>query len=462
MTKRGEDRLEGWGRLAVAGREVRSEDLAAVARGAVLCRGLGRSYGDSALPPPGVTEVAGSTLADRILGFDAASGILRAEAGVSLLTLNRLLLPRGWSVPVSPGTQYVTLGGIVAADVHGKNHHRSGTIGRHVTALKLMLASGETLECGPEREPELYRATLGGMGLTGHILEVELRMERIPSAWIFAEGRRCASLEELVAALDAAAAEWPFTAAWLDGLGRGRRLGRGILLCGRWAGRKEAPARPPVPRRPLQVPLDAPGGLLNRWSVGLFNAFYYRLRLRDRWRGIVHPEAFFYPLDGVRDWNRLYGRRGLTQYQCVLPREGGDGVARLRRLLERVHELGGTPFLAVLKDFGPEGAGLLSFPRAGHTLALDFPVGSGTQRLVDGLNEFVLAAGGRVYLAKDAFTRPKHFRRMEPRLAAFLAARRCFDPEGRIRSRQSARLMDPSAAAAEGEEPEVANREAAQ
>lgn len=453
MTRRSEPRLSGWGRLSVPGREVRSEDLAAATEGAVLTRGLGRSYGDSALPPPGVGEVAGSTLADRILSFDLATGLLRAEAGLSLAELVRLFLPRGWFVPVTPGTQLVTLGGMVAADVHGKNHHREGTIGRHVTRLLVRLASGRIAECSRELEPDLFRATLGGMGLTGHILEVELRLVRVPSPWIHAESYPVPDVAAFVRELEASGADWPFTVGWIDCLTPGRKgrpPGRGILHRGRWADPSEAPAEPPRPKPRLPVPWVLPGWVLNRWSVRAFNALYFhrtKLWRAGARRGIVHPESFFYPLDALRDWNRLYGPRGFTQYQCVLPREAEGGpAAAAERFLEvltsSTRKGGGASFLCVIKDCGEEGEGILSFPRPGISIAADLPVRRGTRDLVDALDELVIREGGRVYLAKDAFTRPEHFRAMEAdRLAELERVRTKYDPDRRLRSAQSVRLL---------------------
>jgi FAD/FMN-containing dehydrogenase len=457
MLRRKEARLSGWGRLSVPGREVRSEDLLCVTARAVLTRGLGRSYGDSALPPPGVTEVAGSALADRILAFDSVTGLLLAEAGLSLAELNRLLLPRGWFVPVSPGTQFVTLGGMVAADVHGKNHHRDGTIGRHVTRLLVRLASGEVVECSRQDEPELFRATIGGMGLTGHVLEVELRMVRIPSPWILAESFPVPDVAAFVRALKASGRDWPFTVGWIDCLHRGGRrsgLGRGVLHRGRWALPEEASragrAGPPPARRRLAVPFVLPGWLLNPSSVRAFNALYfhrYRGASAERpRRGVVHPESFFYPLDALRDWNRLYGPRGFTQYQCVLPEEAEGGpAAAAERFLDLLSRSRAASFLCVIKDCGPEGEGVLSFPRPGISIAVDLPVRDGTQELVDALDRQVIAEGGRIYLAKDAFTRREHFQAMEgDRLADFARLRAKYDPEGRLASAQSVRLLgDP-------------------
>lgn len=445
--------LSGWGRLPVPGRERASEDLRGATEGAVLTRGLGRSYGDSSLPPPGAPEVVGSRRADRILSFapDGEGGaLLRAEAGLSLDEIYRLFLPRGWFVPVTPGTRFVTLGGMVAADVHGKNHHRDGTIGRHVTRLLVRLASGDLIECSREAEPELFRATLGGMGLTGHVLEVELRMVRLPSPWIWAESSPVPSVERFVEELDAAAGSWPFTVGWIDCLAGGAATGRGVLTRGRWASMDEAPAAPPRPKRRLGVPFVAPGFLLGRGSVRAFNAIYFhrtRLWTGGTRRGVVHPEAFFYPLDTIRSWNRLYGPRGFTQYQCVLPKgaSAAETAARARRVLDLL--TGGTgrgaaSFLCVIKDCGAEGEGVLSFPKPGISLAVDLPVRDSTPELVDALDRQVIEEGGRIYLAKDAFTRPERFAAMEGgRLEEFRRLRRKYDPQGKIRSAQSVRLL---------------------
>jgi FAD/FMN-containing dehydrogenase len=431
--------LSGWGRIPVEGREVRSEDLVALTEKAVLVRGLGRSYGDSSLPPPGHPVVAGASLADRILSFDPATGVLRAEAGFSLREMNRLFMPRGFFTAVTPGTQYVTLGGMVAADVHGKNHHRDGCFGNHVRALRMRVADGRIVGCSREVEPDLFRATVGGMGLTGHILEVEIGLIRIPSQWIVMESERIADIDHFIAGLKEAGRAWPYTLGWIDCLSGGKDLGRGILMRGRFAEAAEAPAHPPRPLPRLAVPFVLPEGLVGRWSVRAFNAFWYRRHGSRVRRGLTSPEWFFYPLDFIAHWNRMYGPRGFTQYQCVVPDAAGHGAAR--RFLELLVRRGGASFLCVIKDCGPEGFGLLSFPRPGISIALDIPIDDRTQSLVDALNELVIAEGGRIYLAKDALTRPGHFAAMEPRLAEWTRIRRKWDPEGRLRSAQSVRML---------------------
>lgn len=431
--------LSGWGRLSVPGYEVRSEDLVQVTEGAGLSRGLGRSYGDSSLPAPGRLEVVGTTLADRILSFDARSGSLRAEAGFSLHELNRIFLPRGWFAPVTPGTQYVTLGGMVASDVHGKNHHLDGCFGEHVTALKMRVADDRILECGPLRESELFWATVGGMGLTGHILEVEVTLTSIPSPWIWMESERIPSLDAFLAGLKSSASGWPFTMGWIDCLSSGKALGRGILMRGRWATPEEAPRAFPRAQPQLSMPFELPSFVLNPVTVRAFNTLYYWKHLRRQRRSVAHWQSFFYPLDKIQHWNRMYGRRGFTQYQCVLPEAAGP--AGVRRFLELLARLGGASFLCVIKDCGAQGAGWLSFPMPGISIALDIAVRESTQSLVDRLNELVIEEGGRIYLTKDSFTRQEHFAQMEPRLAKFQEVRRRWDPRGLLKSAQSVRML---------------------
>ncbi|MEM9554309.1 MAG: FAD-binding oxidoreductase [Acidobacteriota bacterium] len=427
-------KLQGWGRYPIVeAPECLDENLERATRKAVLSRGLGRSYGDASLPVGGAA--AGSRLADRILDFDPSSGRLHAEAGLSLRTLSWTFWPRGWSSPVLPGTAYLTLGGMVAADVHGKEHHVHGTFGAHVEALRMRLADGSVLWTDRAREPELFRATLGGMGLTGHVLEVVVALVPIPTPWIVQETERFPDLKSFLGGLERAAADWPFTVGWIDCLKAGRSMGRGILYRGRWASRDEAPAAPPSPRRRLAVPFDAPSAALNRWSVAGFNEVLYRKHGAGVRRVIAHPEDFFHPLDKVRHWNRGYGRRGFTQYQCVVPSR--EGAARV---LSDLVAAGAASFLCVLKDCGLEGEGMLSFPRPGTSIAVDLPIRDETRALVDRLNARVIDEGGRVYLAKDTFTRSADYRAMDSRVDDFLAVRRRVDPLSRLQSMLSRRL----------------------
>lgn len=434
-----EPTLTGWGRLPKPGKEILSENLEKVTVGATLSRGLGRSYGDSSLPAAKGDKVVNTRLANRILSFDEQTGRMRAEAGLSLAEINRYFLPRGFFSPVTPGTKYVTLGGMVASDVHGKNHHVDGCFGAHVHAMKIRLASDEVVECSPAENADLFYGTIGGMGLLGHILEVEFQLHRIPSPWVIMESRRVPDLDAFLDALKHAAAEWPMSMGWIDCLLRGKAMGRGIMMAGRWAEPAECPATPPRRRPQVAMPVELPDWALNPVTGGLFNRVYYWSHWQKMRRGVVSPEPFFYPLDAILHWNRAYGPRGFTQYQCVVPRAAGaEGVREFMKLLTR---LGGASPLCVIKDCGPEGRGVLSFPLEGMSVAVDMAVSPDTQRIVDKLNEFVIAAGGRIYLTKDRFTRPAHYRAMEPRLPRFEAIREKYDPARRLRSALSVRLL---------------------
>ena len=352
----------------VRGVVIRGDFLSATEQ-ATLSRGLGRSYGDASLPADIESPVASSLSANRLLTFDASTGVVRAQAGMTLLDLNRLLLPRGWFTPVSPGTQFVTLGGMVAADVHGKNHHVRGSFGEHVRSLRMRVADGRVLDCSDHIEPELFRATLGGMGLPGPLRAVRLPMEAVPPPLRPAGSRRYTSLEAVLGALLEGSRSWPYTVAWVDCLQRGAPIGRGIVTSGRWADRTEAPRRSMRPRRGIAVPFMLPGWVLGKHGMRTFNRVYFGKHGHRVRRDVVHPEAFFYPLDTLRHWNRVYGRRGFTQYQCVLP-----GETACRRLFETFAAKQGACFLCVIKDFGAQGQGLISFPQPGISIPPDTPI----------------------------------------------------------------------------------------
>jgi decaprenylphospho-beta-D-ribofuranose 2-oxidase len=434
-----ESTLVGWGRVPAPGSEVLSENLEAVTKGAVLSRGLGRSYGDSSLPANAGDRVAATRLANRIIAFDPRTGVLRVEAGVCLADLNRLFMPQGWFTPVTPGTKFVTVGGMVASDVHGKNHHREGCFGAHVRSLRVRVASDDIVDCSPTEHADLFYATIGGMGLLGHILEVECVLHPIASQWIFMESERVAGIDEYLAGLTRTAPSWPMTMGWIDCLSQGSSLGRGILMAGRWAEPGEAPAYPPKEPRPKTLPFELPNWALNPLTAQIFNFGVYWSHMQHRNVRVVAPDPFFYPLDVILHWNRGYGSRGFTQYQCVVPRAAG--APAVREFMMLLTRLGGASPLCVIKDCGPEGKGMLSFPLEGTSIAIDMAVSPGIQRIVDRLNEFVIATGGRIYLTKDRFTRADHFRAMEPRLDAFLAVREKWDPHRRLRSAQSVRIF---------------------
>lgn len=385
--------------------------------GPVLPYACGRSYGDSCLNDGGV--LLDVRRLDRLIAFDEEHGLLRCEAGVSLAEILALTVPRGWFLPVVPGTRWVSVGGAIANDIHGKNHHRAGTFGAHVTRFELVRSSGDRIVCTPD--DELFRATVGGLGLTGLIMWAEIRLKPVPGPGIAMERIRFPGLDAFFE-LAAEDQRFEYTAAWVDCLARGRQLGRGIYLRGDHA---PLARRVPSPLRPARigVPADAPAGLLNRFTLGLFNEAYYRGQLRARNRATVPYTLFFFPLDGVGDWSRLYGPRGFVQYQCVVPDEPGGGP--IRTILERISRSGEPASLAVLKRFGGAvSPGLLSFPRAGMTLAVDFAFhGRLTLALLDELDAVVREAGGAVYPAKDARMSPLSFRAFFPQLDRFTGQR---------------------------------------
>jgi FAD/FMN-containing dehydrogenase len=396
------------------------------------------------VPARADTHVVATPRADRILDFDAAAGRLTCEAGLSLAEVLRLFLPRGWFPPVTPGTKFVTVGGCVAADVHGKNHHRAGSFGGFVERLRLRVADGGEVVCGPDVERELFLATVGGMGLTALIVEVTFRLQPVETPWMVVETEALRDLGAMLEGLEASAQDWPYTVGWIDGLARGHDLGRGVLIRGRHARADEVSARPPPVRRVLGVPIDAPEWLLNPTLIRLLNGLYYRAYGAGRRMRRQSYERFFYPLDAIRDWNRLYGPRGFLQYQCVLPRAAGR--AAVGGILERLAAAGAASFLSVIKDCGPASEAYLSFPVEGTTLALDLPYrGAATEALVHELDARVIASGGRIYLAKDAVTRAEDFARMMPRLGEWKAVRDRWDPTRRFRSALSVRLFgDPA------------------
>jgi decaprenylphospho-beta-D-ribofuranose 2-oxidase len=430
--------LAGWGRTAASvahvvapatDEQVAQAVLGRPARG-VVARGLGRSYGDAAQNAGGA--VLDLRAMDRVLAVDVAAARVTVEAGASLDALMHLLLPLGLFVPVTPGTRSVTVGGAIAADVHGKDHHVSGSFCDAVERLDLLVADGTVRTVGPDLDPDLFWATAGGMGLTGVVLRATLRMRPVETSRVVVDTERAPDLDDLLARLTDGDDHYPYSVAWVDCLARGARLGRAVLTRGRPARRDELDAkarRDPLAfrHRPrLQVPDVLPSGLVNRATVAALNEAWFRRAPRER-RGEVQGIApFFHPLDGLGSWSRAYGPRGFVQYQYVVPLEASHTV---RRSIEALHAGGAVPSLAVLKRFGPGNAGHLSFPAPGWTLAVDVPVTAGTGAVLRSLDELVLAAGGRVYLAKDARLAPEALRRMYPRLDEWCAVRARVDPD---------------------------------
>ena len=382
--------------------------------GSVLPYGNGRSYGDSCLNPGGTLLCTRGL--DRFIHFDADTGLLECEAGVTLSEILALIVPRGWFLPVTPGTRFVTVGGAIANDVHGKNHAEAGSFGDHVIGIELLRSDGSRLTCSPDVNAALFQATLGGLGLTGLVISARLQLRSIQGVGLEVETRRFGQLADFFA-LSRQTDVSEYRVAWVDCLARGASLGRGV-----YSRAKHVPAssrEPRLPRKRPAVPATPPFSLVNAASLRAFNTIYYRRAPLQPRRHVVHYGQFFYPLDGIAEWNRLYGPSGFLQYQCVVPPASAE--AATAEIVDRIAASGQGSFLAVLKQFGDRyGPGMLSFPRPGTTLALDFPFfGPSTLTLLDSLDRVVMAAGGAVYPAKDARMSPEMFIASFPRLAEF-------------------------------------------
>ncbi|QFY41404.1 FAD-binding oxidoreductase [Candidatus Methylospira mobilis] len=428
-------RVSSWGRLnadlhhvvGLNDRDRVSSVLAA--HGIGIAHGMGRSYGDACMNPEGV--IWHTTGLDRFIRFDEQSGLLACEAGLLLRDIQRLVIPRGWILPVTPGTQLVTVGGAIANDVHGKNHHMLGSFGDHLRRIRLVRTDGNVIECSPQLRADWFAATVGGLGLTGVIVEAEIQLRSVAGPWLDIETAPYANLDEFFRLADDSEAEWEHTVSWIDCIsGAGER---GIFMRGR-------PADTDDRREPrfhtLRMPLEPPVSLVNRLSLRLFNMAYFHFKKRRAGCAVAHYESFFYPLDNILGWNRMYGPRGFFQYQFVVPREAGQDA--VQSTLAEIARSGDGSFLAVLKTFGSrQPVGMMSFPQHGVTLALDFPNnGARTLKLFERLDAIVRGANGRVYLAKDARIPRELFEAGYPLLNDFLKYR---DPG--ISSGLSRRLM---------------------
>ena len=416
--------VSSWGRLSRAeSRVIDLDGRGQVARQiggpgpAGLAYGNGRSYGDVCLNPDGRLWM--TRRLDHAVEFDRANGRLRCEAGMLLSELIALALPSGWFPPVTPGTQLVTVGGAIANDVHGKNHHRTGTFGCTVRALTLARTDGTVLTCSATENPELFAATIGGLGLTGVIVDADLQLRRVAGPWMDVETVAFSGLDEFFAISKASEADWEYGVAWIDCTGRGSSLGRGIFLRANHA----SEARPGPPERQRRMFFTPPVSLINGLSLRVFNLAYYHAHRRMQGVSRRSYASYFYPLDGLLEWNRIYGPRGFYQYQSVVPPAAAR--AATADMLAAIGGSGTGSFLAVLKVFGQVASpGMLSFPMPGTTLALDFPNGgASTQGLFERLDFIVQAAGGRIYPAKDARMPADLFRRGYARLAEFLPHR---------------------------------------
>lgn len=377
----------------------------------------GRSYGDSCLNEGGVSLEVSHL--QRFIAFDKEEGLLRCEAGVSLADILELSVPQGWFLPVTPGTKFVSVGGAIANDIHGKNHHKAGTFGCHVTCFELLRSNGERLLCSPTENSDLFRATIGGLGLTGMILWAEFRLKPIVNPYIDMDSIRFESLDEFFAISAESDLEYEYTMSWVDILIGGKGLCRGKFLRGNHNQSRELASRPMKKRLPLAVPLDLPSFVLNTLTVKAFNEAYYHVQVEKRVHKTESYDPFFYPLDSIHEWYRLYGKRGFLQYQFVVP--FSDGHEAMREILGRIRRSGEGSFLTVLKKFGDiQSPGMLSFPRPGLTLALDFSYhGAKTLRLLEELDKIVLQSGGAVYPAKDARMSAASFQTYFPRWHAF-------------------------------------------
>lgn len=435
-------KLSGWGRHPVIdckliyAREELDVIRAVEANASLIARGNGRAYGDAALNPGTTISML---MMNRLLHFEPQSGLLECESGVLLSDVLSILVPRGWFPAVTPGTKFVTIGGMIASDAHGKNHHKDGSFGNFVQSLRLVGADGSICTCSRSENTDLFYATIGGMGLTGIITSATLMLRKIETGYLQKTVQRLRNLDETVQAFEEAR-EAPYSVAWIDCLARGQNSGRGLIFTGRHLRCDELPRQLQAhplrinTRRALLIPFVPPINLLSRWLVAKLNKTYYK-RHRPESR-VVDYDHFFYPLDRLNQWNRLYGPRGLIQFQCVVPKSGGP--AALKALLEKVGASGQQPLLTVLKLLGSSGR-YLSFPLEGYTLALDFPVNHHTLALYHELIRLMADAGGRVYLAKDACSSSEGMRSGYRELDRFLSIRQGTSANNRFKSLLSER-----------------------
>ncbi|GAB3342662.1 FAD-binding oxidoreductase [Marivirga atlantica] len=381
-------------------------------------RGNGRSYGDASLG----AKVIDTTAYNKVLSFDTEKGIITAQSGVLLSDLLEIIVPKGWFLPVTPGTKFITLGGAVASDVHGKNHHKEGAFSNHIEYLTLLDAHGNLVQCSKQSNSEIFKAACGGMGLTGPIVEISLRLKAIETAYIKQKQIKAKNLENLLPLFEENAS-YTYSVAWIDCLKKGENYGRSILMLGEHATKEEVKSshKLKVPKsKALSIPFNFPSFTLNNFTIGAFNQLYYSKNISAVKEMVTPYEGFFYPLDNILHWNRIYGKKGFLQYQFVIPKnDGGKGIIKIMKMISN---RGMTSFLAVLKTMGPEDTGYLSFPKEGYTLALDFPIRKGLFEFLDELDKVVIELGGRLYLAKDARMSASVFHKTYPNIELFREA----------------------------------------
>jgi len=403
----------------------------------VIARGNGRCYGDASLEQNTI-----STLKyDKILSFDTAKGIFECQSGLTLDRILEVIVPQGWFLPVTPGTKFITVGGAVASDVHGKNHHVDGAFSAHVLEMDVLLADGTTLTCSTTEHSDLFWATCGGMGLTGIITRVKFDLKKIETSYIRQKQIKAKNLEELIKLFDEYQ-HYTYSVAWIDCLKKGESFGRSILMLGEHAtiaelpeNKKSNPLALPK-KKQITFPFNLPSFVLNQFTVKAFNFLYYGKNFKREINNVVSYEPFFYPLDAILHWNRGYGKPGFVQYQFVLPLESKQGLIDI---LNRISDEGLGSFLAVLKVFGKQDD-LISFPKEGYTLALDFPVRDGLFKFLDELDEIVLKFGGRLYLSKDARMNSEIFWRSYENAPRFVEIIKKYNPQFKINSIQARRL----------------------
>ncbi|SMG41867.1 FAD/FMN-containing dehydrogenase [Marivirga sericea] len=404
----------------------------------IIGRGNGRCYGDASL----AKQVISTLKHNCILFFDTQNGIIECEAGILFKNLVDFLVPKGWFLPVTPGTKYITLGGAVASDVHGKNHHKEGSFSKHVLSFSIMIESGEILEVSSETYSDLFSATMGGMGLTGLILSVRFRLKKIESAYITQQQVQAKNLDHVID-LFTEYKNSTYTMAWIDCLAKGKNQGRSIMYAGEHSQIAELPKKKhdqplSIPsKRKISVPVNLPSFALNRFSVSVFNQFYYTTHPSKR-NQIIDYDSFFYPLDSLLEWNKMYGKKGFIQYQFVIPL--ADNAAGLKKILDKISQKGWGSFLAVLKLFGPQDS-IISFPMEGLTLALDFPIKKGLFDFLDELDKIVEAHGGRIYLSKDARMQKETFEATYPNYNRFIQTIEKFNPNKKFNSHLSKRIV---------------------